>query len=139
MESKNPQDAAESKWFIFDNCRFDDINFYDIEALKEKRFITTAKNNLTVKGIPIKAGDFLGRDKAIEQVKRVLGIQERGRNAEKGRLFGSERKGRSLAFPSYRDKGCLPGRGGNAMELDGVDAGRAQLLPPAVQELGRIS
>ena len=75
MESKNPQDAAESKWFIFDNCRFDDINFYDIEALKEKRFITTAKNNLTVKGIPIKAGDFLGRDKAIEQVKRVLGIR----------------------------------------------------------------
>ena len=75
MESKNPQDAAESKWFIFDNCRFDDIYFYDTEALKEKRFITTAKNNLTVKGVPVKAGDFLGRDKAIEQVKRVLGIR----------------------------------------------------------------
>lgn len=75
MESKNPQDAAESKWFIFDNCRFEDINFYDKEALKEKKFITTAKNNLTVKGNSIKAGDFLGRDKAVEQVKRVLGIR----------------------------------------------------------------
>ena len=75
MESKNPQEAAESKWFIFDNCRFDDINFYDKEALKEKRFITTAKNNLAVKGIPIKAGEFLGRDKAVEQIKRVLGIR----------------------------------------------------------------
>lgn len=75
MESKNPQDTAESKWFIFDNCRFEDINFYDKEALKEKKFITTAKNNLTVKGNSIKAGDFLGRDKAVEQVKRVLGIR----------------------------------------------------------------
>ena len=75
MESKNPQDAAESKWFIFDDCKFDDIHFYDREALKEKRFITTARNNLTVKGVPIKAGEFLGRDKAVEQVKRVLGIR----------------------------------------------------------------
>ena len=75
MESKNPQDTAESKWFIFDNCKFEDINFYDIDALKEKRFITTAKNNLTIKGIPVKAGEFLGRDKAVEQVKRVLGIR----------------------------------------------------------------
>lgn len=75
MESKNPQDAADSRWFIFDKCRFDDIHFYDKEALKEKRFITTARNNLTVKGIPIKAAEFLGRDKAVEQVKRVLGIR----------------------------------------------------------------
>ena len=75
MESKNPQDTAESKWFIFDNCKFEDINFYDIDALKEKRFITTAKNNLIIKGIPVKAGEFLGRDKAVEQVKRVLGIR----------------------------------------------------------------
>ena len=75
MESKNPQDTAESKWFIFDNCKFEDINFYDIKTLKEKRFITTAKNNLTIKGIPVKTGEFLGRDKAVEQVKRVLGIR----------------------------------------------------------------
>lgn len=75
MESKNPQDAAESKWMIFDGCKFEDINFYDKNALKEKRFITTARNNLTVKGVPVKAADFLGRDKAVEQVKRVLGIR----------------------------------------------------------------
>lgn len=75
MESKNPQDAAESKWMIFDGCRLEDINFYDKNALKEKRFITTARNNLTVKGVPVKAADFLGRDKAVEQVKRALGIR----------------------------------------------------------------
>lgn len=75
MESKNPQDAADSKWFIFNECRLDDISFYEKEALKEKRFITTARNNLTVKGVPVKAADFLGRDKAVEQVKRVLGIR----------------------------------------------------------------
>ena len=75
MESKNPQDAAESKWCIFDGCHLDDINFYDKDALKQKRFITTARNNLSAKGIPVKAGDFLGRDKAVEQVKRVLGIR----------------------------------------------------------------
>lgn len=75
MESKNPQDAAESKWIVFNGCRLEDINFYDKDALKEKRFITTARSNLTVKGVPVKAGDFLGRDKAVEQVKRVLGIR----------------------------------------------------------------
>lgn len=75
MESKNPQDAADSKWFIFNDCRLDDIHFYDKEALKEKRFITTARNNLTVKGVPVKTADFLGRDKAVEQVKRALGIR----------------------------------------------------------------
>lgn len=75
MESKNPQDPADSKWIIFDNCKFEDINFYDKEALKEKRFITTVKNNLIVKGVPVKASNFLGRDKAVEQVKRVLGIR----------------------------------------------------------------
>lgn len=75
MESKNPQDAAESKWIIFDNYKLEDINFYDRDALKEKRFITTAKNNLTVKGAPVKSGEFLGRDKAVDQVKRVLGIR----------------------------------------------------------------
>lgn len=75
MESKNPQDTAESKWIIFDNCKLEDINFYDRNALKEKRFITTAKNNLTVKGVPVKAVEFLGRDKAVDQVKRGLGIR----------------------------------------------------------------
>lgn len=75
MESKNPQDPAESKWTIFDDCKFEDINFYDRAALKEKRFVTTARNNLTVKGVNVKAGDFLGREKAVEQVKRVLGIR----------------------------------------------------------------
>lgn len=75
MESKNPQDAAESKWMIFDGCRLEDINFYDKNALKEKRFITTARNNLSVKGVPVKAANFLGRDKAVEQVKRALGIR----------------------------------------------------------------
>ena len=75
MESKNPQDPAESKWIIFDDCKFEDINFYDRAALKEKRFVTTARNNLTVKGVNVKAGDFLGREKAVEQVKRVLGIR----------------------------------------------------------------
>lgn len=75
MESKNPQDAAESKWFIIDDCKFDDINFYDKEAIKENRFVTTVRNNLSVKGLPVKAGDFLGRDKAVEQIKRVLGIR----------------------------------------------------------------
>lgn len=75
MESKNPQDTAESKWIIFDNCKLEDINFYDRNALKEKRFITTAKNNLTVKGVPVKAVEFLGRDKAVDQIKRGLGIR----------------------------------------------------------------
>lgn len=75
MESKNPQDAAESKWMIFDDRRLEDINFYDKNALKEKRFITTARNNLSIKGVPVKAADFLGRDKAVEQVKWALGIR----------------------------------------------------------------
>ena len=75
MESKNPQDPAESKWLVFDDCKLDDINFYDKASLKEKRLVTTARNNLTVKGVSVKAGEFLGRDKAVEQVKRTLGIR----------------------------------------------------------------
>ncbi len=75
MESKNPQDTADSKWFVVKNCKFEDINFFDKGALKEKKFITTARSNLFVKGDFIKAGDFLGRDKAIDQIKRTLGIR----------------------------------------------------------------
>lgn len=75
MESKNPQDTADSKWFVVKNCKLEDINFFDKEALKEKKFITIARSNLSVKGDFIKAGDFLGRDKAIDQIKRTLGIR----------------------------------------------------------------
>ena len=75
MESKNPQDPADSKWIICEDCKLEDINFFDREALKEKRFITTARNNLALKGRPFKAAEFLGREKAVDQVKRALGIR----------------------------------------------------------------
>ena len=39
------------------------------------KLTVTSKNNLTFKNVPLKSADFFGRDKAIPQLTRQLGIR----------------------------------------------------------------
>jgi len=72
IESRSEQDRAESKWFYFQNTTLENINFCTVADGKQ---ITTSRTNLLVKSNPIKTSDFLGRDKAVLQIARVLGIR----------------------------------------------------------------
>ena len=71
MESAN-EVAFKSNWFICRDARLDQINF----ARAEKGMLhITPKNQLAVKGQIMKASDFLGRDRGVEQVLRALGLR----------------------------------------------------------------
>lgn len=72
IESRSESDRAISQWIIREKCRLEDFNFSSVEMGK---LIVTAKNNLTFKNIPLKGADFLGREKAIPQLTRQLGIR----------------------------------------------------------------
>ena len=72
IESRSPQDPAESKWFIFQNSKIEDFNFRSIE--NGKLSIASGKN-LTRKGVPVKTSEMLGRDKAKPQIVRALGLR----------------------------------------------------------------
>lgn len=72
MESRSESDRAISQWIIREKCRLEDFNFSSVENGK---LIVTSKNNLTFKSIPLKGADFLGREKAIPQLTRQLGIR----------------------------------------------------------------
>lgn len=72
MESRSAQDPAESKWFIFPNARIVDFNFRTIE--NGKLSIASGKN-LTWKGVPVKASEMLGREKAKPVIARALGLR----------------------------------------------------------------
>lgn len=72
IESRSAQDPAESKWFIFQNAKIEDFNFRRIE--NGKLSVSSGKN-LTRKGVPVKASEMLGRDKAKPQIARALGLR----------------------------------------------------------------
>lgn len=72
MESRSESDRAISQWIIREKCRLEDFNFSSVENGK---LIVTSKNNLTFKSIPLKGADFFGREKAIPQLTRQLGIR----------------------------------------------------------------
>ena len=72
MESRSESDRAVSQWIIREKCRLEDFNFSSVENGK---LIVTSKNNLTFKSIPLKGADFFGREKAIPQLTRQLGIR----------------------------------------------------------------
>lgn len=72
IESRSAQDSAESKWFIFQNAKIEEFNFKSIE--NGKLSIASGKN-LTRKGIPIKASELLGRERAKPAIARALGLR----------------------------------------------------------------
>ena len=72
MESRSESDRAVSQWIIREKCKLEDFNFSSVENGK---LIVTSKNNLTFKSIPLKGADFFGREKAIPQLTRQLGIR----------------------------------------------------------------
>ena len=72
MESRSESDRAVSQWIIREKCRLEDFNFSSVENGK---LIVTSRNNLTFKNIPLKGADFFGREKAIPQLTRQLGIR----------------------------------------------------------------
>ena len=72
IESRSAQDSPESKWFIFQNAKIEDFNFRSIE--NGKLSVASGKN-LTRKGIPIKASELLGREKAKPAIARALGLR----------------------------------------------------------------
>jgi len=72
IESRSAQDSAEPKWFIFQNAKIEDFNFRSIESGK---LSVVSGRNLTRKGVPVKASEMLGRDKAKPQIARALGLR----------------------------------------------------------------
>lgn len=72
MESRSESDRAISQWIIREKCRLEDFNF---SSVKNGKLTVTSKNNLTFKNIPLKGADFFGREKAIPQLTRQLGIR----------------------------------------------------------------
>ncbi len=72
MESRSESDRAISQWIIREKCRLEDFNFSSVENGK---LTVTSRNNLTFKNIPLKGADFFGREKAIPQLTRQLGIR----------------------------------------------------------------
>lgn len=72
IESRSESDRAVSQWIIRDKCKFEDFNFSKVENGK---LTVTAKSNLTFKNNTLKSVEFLGREKAIPQLTRQLGIR----------------------------------------------------------------
>ncbi|OWV04919.1 SbcC/MukB-like Walker B domain-containing protein [Fibrobacter sp. UWH3] len=72
IESRSAQDSAESKWFIFQNAKIEDFNFRSVE---NGRLSIASGRNLTRKGIPVKASEMLGREKAKPAIARALGLR----------------------------------------------------------------
>lgn len=72
IESQDEVSTPASSWFIRNNGRFEDFNFSEIEGRKLK---VTPKSKLKFKGQKIKSSEFLGRDKAKEQILRTLGLR----------------------------------------------------------------
>ncbi|SHL88013.1 Uncharacterized protein YPO0396 [Fibrobacter sp. UWH5] len=72
IESRSAQDSAESKWFIFQNAKIEDFNFRSVE---NGRLSIASGKNLIRKGIPVKASEMLGREKAKPAIARALGLR----------------------------------------------------------------
>lgn len=64
--------AVSSHWFVCKDARIEDINFCKTE---NKKLYVTPWRQLSVEGKRLKASDFMGRDKGVEQILRVLGLR----------------------------------------------------------------
>lgn len=71
IESAN-ETAQKSSWFICRNAKIEEINFTKTEG---KFLKISPKNELSVKGQPMKSSDFWNRDRGIEQILRALGLR----------------------------------------------------------------
>ena len=72
IESRSESDRAVSQWIIKEKSRLEDFNFSSVENGK---LTVSSKNNLTYKNVILKGSDFFGREKAIPQLTRQLGIR----------------------------------------------------------------
>lgn len=72
IESRSAQDSTESKWFVFQNSKIEDFNFRSIE--NGKLSIASGKN-LARKGVPVRASEMMGREKAKPAIARALGLR----------------------------------------------------------------
>ena len=80
IESRSAQDPADSKWFVFPNVKIQDFNFRTVENGKLN---VASSKNLTVKGVPVKASEFMGREKAKPAIARALGIRGNSNDLKK--------------------------------------------------------
>ena len=71
MESANEADC-KSSWFVCRGAQLEQMNFARTE---NGTLHITPKNHLSVNGKALKASDFLGRDRGVEQVLRALGLR----------------------------------------------------------------
>ena len=71
IESANEL-SCKSSWFICRNTCLKQMNFTSVEG-SQIRF--TPRHELAVDGQRLKSGDFLGRDRGVEQVLRALGLR----------------------------------------------------------------
>ena len=72
IESPDEVSSPTSNWFICRNTEIEDINFAHIE---DRRLHVTPKNSLQVKGVRLRASDFMARDRGVAQVLRTLGLR----------------------------------------------------------------
>lgn len=71
MESANEADC-KSSWFVCRGAQLEQMNFTRVER---GILHITPKNHLSVNGKVLKASDFFGRDRGVEQVLRALGLR----------------------------------------------------------------
>ncbi|MCI8401800.1 MAG: AAA family ATPase [Lachnospiraceae bacterium] len=64
--------SCKSSWFVCRDTRLEQMNF---TAVENKRIRFTPRNELAANGQKLKSGDFLGRDRGVEQVLRALGLR----------------------------------------------------------------
>lgn len=71
IESPNENDA-KSSWFILRNTKMDDVRFCEEKGGVREIY---PQNKLLVKGNKLPRTEYLGRDKAKEQILRALGMR----------------------------------------------------------------
>lgn len=72
IESPDEVSSPSSSWFICRNAQMEDINFVKIDG---KQLLVTPKSLLQLKGVRMKSGEFMGRDRGTEQILRALGLR----------------------------------------------------------------
>lgn len=71
IESANEADC-KSNWFVCKGAKLGQMNFTRVET---GMLYITPRNQLSINGRALKASDFLGRDRGVEQVLRALGLR----------------------------------------------------------------
>lgn len=74
IESAGETDPANSKWFIFRDCRLSDIRFREINE-KTGKITVYPRSQMLVKGVRPKSAAFLNKTAGVPQILRALGIR----------------------------------------------------------------